>query len=62
MTETQKVICTPVCLNNCNDCKERPNSAWSYMSQLVKKYLKDDFKFTYHKYRIIEKCEGGLGF
>ena len=47
-TGTRKIICTPACLNNCNECTDRPNSAWSYMSQLAKKYLKDDFEFTYH--------------
>lgn len=39
--------CTPMHLGNCNNCKYRPESAWGYMSQLAKKYLRDDFQFEY---------------
>jgi len=40
--------CTDLYLCNCNDCKYKPKTAWDYMSQLARKYLKDDFEFTYH--------------
>ncbi|MBS5316732.1 MAG: FAD-binding oxidoreductase [Clostridiales bacterium] len=39
--------CSPEQLNNCNNCKYKPKSAWDYMSQLARKYLKDDIKFEY---------------
>ncbi len=39
--------CSPQHLGNCNDCPHRPESAWGYMSQLAKKYLKDEFGFEY---------------
>lgn len=39
--------CKPECLGNCNDCPAKPESAWPYMSNLAKKYLKDEYKFTY---------------
>lgn len=39
--------CTPCQLGNCNDCPAKPESAWPYMSNLAKKYLKDEFGFEY---------------
>ncbi|MEG1800873.1 MAG: amino acid oxidase, partial [Oscillospiraceae bacterium] len=39
--------CSPAHLGNCNDCNWRPQSAWGYMSQLARKYLKDEFQFEY---------------
>ncbi len=39
--------CTPQMLANCNDCEARPKSAWASMSQLARKYLKDEFGFEY---------------
>ena len=44
-----KGFCTPDNLGNCNDCPAKPESAWSYMSNLAKKYLKDEYKFEYKK-------------
>lgn len=41
------VECTPEQLNNCNECKYKPKSAWNYMSQLARKYLNDDMQFEY---------------
>lgn len=41
--------CRPGCLKNCNGCPERPESAWPYMSQLARKYLKEEFGFSYLK-------------
>ncbi len=45
--EGNEDFCTPQRLGNCNDCKNKPESAWGYMSQLARKYLKDDFTFTH---------------
>lgn len=39
--------CSPSHLGNCNDCPHKPESAWGYMSQLARKYLKDEFEFEY---------------
>lgn len=36
-------------LANCNDCPERPESAWEYMSALARKYVRDEYDFTYEK-------------
>lgn len=40
-------FCSPYQLGNCNDCPARPASAWDYMSNLAKKYLRDQWKFEY---------------
>lgn len=44
-----KGYCSPENLGNCNDCIAKPESAWSYMSNLARKYLKDEYGFTYKK-------------
>ncbi len=41
--------CTPYNLGNCNECPAKPESAWTYMSKLAKKYLKEEFGFEYVK-------------
>lgn len=41
--------CTSSKLGNCNECIAKPNTAWPYMSNLAKKYLKDEFDFKYVK-------------
>ena len=41
--------CSPEHLANCNSCQAKPESAWPYMSQLARKYMLDDLKFTYVK-------------
>lgn len=41
--------CKEYWLGNCNSCEERPESAWQYMSSLAKKYLKEEYGFTYEK-------------
>ena len=49
--ECQKGIedyCSPSHLGNCNNCPHKPESAWGYMSQLARKYLKDEYKFEYY--------------
>lgn len=35
-------------LGNCNDCPAKPETAFPYMANLVRKYLKDDFVFEYN--------------
>lgn len=39
--------CTPEQLGNCNICPARPSTAWNYMSQLAKKYLRSDSSIKY---------------
>jgi len=39
--------CTPKQLGNCNECIAKPESAWPYMSSMARKYLKDDYGFSY---------------
>lgn len=41
--------CTPKNLENCNFCSVKPASAWRYMNQLAKKYLKPSIKINYTK-------------
>ena len=41
--------CTPGQLGNCNTCPVKPESGWSHMMALVKKYLKPEFKIEYVK-------------
>lgn len=41
--------CTPNNLGNCNTCSAKPTSAWPYMNQLAKKYMRDDLQFEYVK-------------
>lgn len=36
-------------LGNCNECPQKPASAWNYMSSLAKKYLRDEYGFRYEK-------------
>lgn len=40
-------LCSPEHLHNCNECPAKPASAWPYMSQLAKKYMKSDIEFNY---------------
>ena len=39
--------CAPGRLANCNDCPARPRSAWPYMSQLARKFLRPELEFQY---------------
>lgn len=43
----EDVECSPEQLNNCNNCKYKPKSAWDYMSQLARKYLRENMSFEY---------------
>ncbi len=47
--ERSNGFCTKESLGNCNDCPAKPKTAWSYMSNLAKKYLKDEYEFKYEK-------------
>lgn len=39
--------CSPDQLGNCNYCPAKPQTAWRYMSNLARKYLREDYKFEY---------------
>lgn len=47
--KNSKGYCSKNNLGNCNDCPAKPKSAWPYMSNLAKKFLKNEFKFEYIK-------------
>lgn len=34
-------------LANCNECADRPETAWEYMARLARKYMRDDLEFEY---------------
>ena len=40
--------CTAERLGNCNDCPAKPKTAFPYMANLAKKYMKEEFGFQYH--------------
>lgn len=42
-------FCTPQRLGNCNDCPAKPVTAYPYMNNLARKYLKDEYGFTYRQ-------------
>lgn len=42
-----KGYCTKYKLGNCNNCPAKPITAWTEMSSLAKKYLKNDLEFEY---------------
>lgn len=39
--------CSVKQLGNCNDCNARPQTAFPYMANLARKYLRDEFEFAY---------------
>lgn len=39
--------CSAFRLGNCNDCPTKPETAFPYMANLARKYLRDEFEFTY---------------
>lgn len=45
--QNENFKCTPRNLENCNQCKAKPKSAWPYMSQLAHKYLMKNIEFSY---------------
>lgn len=40
-------FCSHLQLGNCNDCPVKPESAWPYMSNLARKYMRDDLTFEF---------------
>lgn len=40
-------FCTPFRLGNCNDCKNKPLTAYPYMSALARKYLLPEYGFSH---------------
>jgi hypothetical protein len=40
-------FCSKNQLGNCNECPAKPASAWTYMSNMAKKYLKEEYAFEY---------------
>lgn len=40
--------CSTKRLGNCNDCSAKPATAYPYMSNLARKYLKEEYGFNYH--------------
>lgn len=40
-------FCSKYQLGNCNDCPAKPDSAWPYMSNLARKYMKDELEFSF---------------
>ena len=42
------VSCSPLQLDNCDDCPHRPASAWPYMQRLADKYLLPGYTYEYH--------------
>lgn len=40
-------FCSPNQLGNCNDCPAKPDSAWPYMNNLARKYMRDDLQFSF---------------
>ena len=40
-------FCSPIHLGNCNDCSAKPETAFPYMSNLARKYLRDEYEFSY---------------
>lgn len=45
--ERSNGFCSPLQLGNCDDCPARPESAWPYMSNLARKYMRDDLTFEF---------------
>lgn len=39
--------CSPKQLGNCNDCPAKPRSAFPYMENLARKYLREEYAFSY---------------
>lgn len=45
--QTHRADCSPNLLQNCNECRHQPKSAWKHMRQLTKKYLATDIEIEY---------------
>jgi hypothetical protein len=44
---SSKGFCSPKQLGNCNDCPAKPETAWPYMSNLARKYMRDDLTLEF---------------
>lgn len=40
-------FCSQGQLGNCNECPNKPDTAWSYMSHLADKYIKPEYGYSY---------------
>ncbi|MCL2717317.1 MAG: FAD-binding oxidoreductase [Lachnospiraceae bacterium] len=47
--ESDMIDCSADFLSNCNNCQAKPPTAYPYMSQLARKYLRDEFAFDYYE-------------
>ncbi|MDR1700685.1 MAG: FAD-binding oxidoreductase [Lachnoclostridium sp.] len=47
--KTSGIHCSAASLDNCNNCSVKPQSAYPYMSQIARKYLREDYKMEYQK-------------
>lgn len=45
--DSKTPYCTPKQLGNCNECPNKPKSAWDYMSHLANKYMRPEYGYTY---------------
>lgn len=41
--------CSAIHLGNCNSCREKPDSAFPYMANLARKYLREEYGFEYRE-------------
>ena len=48
-TDEKGSCCSGMWLGNCDSCQNKPDSAWEYMSTLARKYMREEFEFTYEK-------------
>lgn len=44
-----KGFCSTFRLGNCNDCPAKPATAFPYMANLARKYMLDEYQFTYRQ-------------
>lgn len=44
-----KEFCSAAHLGNCNECIARPRTAFPYMANLARKYLREEYQFIYKK-------------
>lgn len=47
--QKEGALCRGGLLGNCDDCPHKPRSAWDYMSQLARKYLREEYGFAYQQ-------------
>ena len=45
----QGTSCAPDRMENCNTCKNKPETAWEYMKHLSDKYLRPEYGYTYEQ-------------